>query len=147
PRVMTRLVLTSPFDKPLPLWVDEGVVRTSIPLAEQTKLDRRCRELLAAGRGGRLRVLFRMNELPADSPAVQGHHAARFLLLRVRDNRPLGVEPWRNENQRLLAFVTRGMAGDTVDSWNRAANEVYGFDSVDALEVAWLDWLKKPQSE
>jgi hypothetical protein len=32
------------------------------------------------------------------------------------------------------------------ESWNEAAKAAYGFESVDALAAAWLEWLKKPES-
>lgn len=47
---------------------------------------------------------------------------------------------------RLLAFVLVGSKKNTAESWNEAAKEVYGFESVDALEAAWLEWLAKPES-
>lgn len=28
--------------------------------------------------------------------------------------------------------------------WDKAAKEVYGFDTVDDLETAWIEWLKMP---
>jgi hypothetical protein len=31
--------------------------------------------------------------------------------------------------------------------WDKAAKLVYGFDSVDDLEAAWIEWLKTPESK
>jgi hypothetical protein len=51
-----------------------------------------------------------------------------------------------NPHSALLGFITVGLSENTAGSWDKAAREVYGFESVDALEEAWLEWLKKPES-
>jgi hypothetical protein len=45
----------------------------------------------------------------------------------------------RNPHRELIQFVERGLSPD----WDRAAKEVYGFGTVDDLESAWIEWLKK----
>jgi hypothetical protein len=42
----------------------------------------------------------------------------------------------------LLDFLRRGLNGE----WDEAAKYWYGFATVDALEEAWLEWLKTPPS-
>jgi hypothetical protein len=51
-----------------------------------------------------------------------------------------------DRHRRLVAFVARGTEGKDAAAWDRAAKDVYGFESVDALEQAWIDWLKTPGS-
>jgi hypothetical protein len=38
------------------------------------------------------------------------------------------------------------MEKNTAESWNIATKAVYAFRSVDELEMAWLDYLQKPES-
>jgi hypothetical protein len=38
------------------------------------------------------------------------------------------------------------MQGNTVEAWNMAARQVYGFDTVDVMEEAWLAALRTPPS-
>src|SRR5207247_774094 len=111
-----------------------------------------------AGRGVRLRVLFRMTDYPRDMMVTyaQGHSVCRFLLLRkVEVGMPVLSEVPHvnrlfrhrvNGHQLLLTFIEVGMAGNTAESWDQAAKDVYGFATVDALEQAWLDWMKTPAS-
>ena len=54
--------------------------------------------------------------------------------------------PQRPESA-LLAFLQLGMFDNTAKSWDQAAKEVYGFESVDALEEAWLKWLATGDSK
>ena len=94
-----------------------------------------------------------MNEYPRDMVVLyaQGHSVVRFLLTRwgadVVPVPPAGAEgviPTKlvehDPHQKLLRFLDRGMAA----GWDKAANEVYGFESVDALEAAWLESLRTP---
>jgi hypothetical protein len=118
--------------------------------------DQQVRELLNAGRGVRLRVLFRMTEYPKDTAVLsaQGHSVVRFLtqLPPPADEMVLKDAPvvgrsfpiGRDANRRLIAFVHLGAKGNTAESWARAASNLYGFESVDEMEAAWLASLKKP---
>lgn len=149
PHEITHLALAHHFGKPLPRWADEGIALMSESRPDQTAHDARCRDLLGEGRGLRLRVLFRLIEYPKDLMAVytQGHSVVRFLTRPVDGE---GELPWglsdTAASARLLRFLGMGSDGNTAESWDRAAKEVYGYDSVDALEEAWLAWLAKGQS-
>ena len=44
----------------------------------------------------------------------------------------------------LLAFLALGTGENSAASWALAAKEVYGFDSIDALEAAWIESLRAP---
>jgi RNA polymerase sigma factor (sigma-70 family) len=157
PKEVTHMVLAAHFGKPVPRWADEGIAELAWPNGEAV-LDNRMRDSLNAGRGIRLRTLFRMTEYPRDVAVLyaQGHSVVRFLLARadavpVLSDVPLLNQFYKNVRtdgrQRLLAFVRLGMDGNREATWNEAAKEVYGFDSVDKLEEAWLDWLHKPESK
>jgi hypothetical protein len=142
PHELTHVFLAHHFGKPLPRWADEGIALLAESSADQAGHDARCRDLLNEGRGVRLRVLFRMMDYPRDLMAVytQGHSVARFLLARTP------IDGSASKPAALIEFVRRGAAGNTAEGWDRAAKEVYGFDSVDALEQEWLDWLKTAES-
>ncbi len=159
PHEVMHALLASHFGKPIPRWADEGVAVLCESEYEQANHDAKLRELLSAGRGLRLKVLLPLGEYPKDMMALytQGHSVVRFL---VHQSGPVGVPLLKDiphvgglfknggadRHQRLLAFLHLGMKENKAESWRKAAKEVYGFESVDALEEAWLEWLSKPES-
>ena len=146
PHEVTHTVLAYHFGRPVPRWADEGGSVLSENDEERFSHDVRCREILNAGRGIRLRVLFRMTQYPRDMIVLyaQGYSVSHFLVKKGGDG--------REGRAKLLQFLAVGMQGDdqrfhgTPESWNAAANKVYGFESIDALEEAWLTALKTPPS-
>jgi hypothetical protein len=157
-------VLATYFGKPVPRWADEGIAVTAESVDVRFAHDVKAREYLNQGRGIRLTLLFPMTEYPRDMHVLfaQGNSLVEFLLFshscagvpllsKVLPPGLPGVDPKgqtakaTHARLRLLAFVRTGMEGNTSASWNKAAKEVYGFDSVDALEAAWLDWLREPR--
>jgi hypothetical protein len=146
PHEVTHTVLAEHFGRPVPRWADEGGSVLSENEQERYDHDIRCRELLNAGKGIRLRVLFRMAEYPRDMIVLyaQGYSITAYLVDRGGGG--------REGRGRLLQFLAAGMAGNdsknhgTVESWNNAARQVYGFESADALEEAWLKSLHTPPS-
>jgi hypothetical protein len=134
PHEVTHTVLAHHFGRPVPRWADEG----GSVLSEND--DVRCRELLNAGRGYRLQALFRMTEYPRDMIVLyaEGYSVCAFLVEKGGGG--------REGRGKLLQFLALGMQGNTVESWNNAVNRVYGYETVDALEKAWLDALKTPPS-
>ncbi len=140
PHEVTHTVLAHHFGRPVPRWADEGGSVLSENDDERYQHDIRCRELLNAGRGIRCRVLFRMTEYPRDMIVLyaQGYSLSHYLVSKGGDG--------HEGRGKLLQFLGMGMQGNTIESWNTAANKVYGFDSVDALEESWLAALKAPPS-
>jgi len=140
PHEVTHTVFAYYFRTPVPRWADEGGSVLSENDEERFSHDIRCRELLNGGRGIRLRVLFRMTEYPSDMMVLyaQGYSITDYLVRRGGDG--------HEGRAKLLQFLGYGMQGNTPDSWNQAANRVYGFDGIDALESSWLDALKSPPS-
>lgn len=146
PHEITHTVLAHHFGRPVPRWADEGGSVLSENDEERLNHDIRCRELLNAGRGIRLKVLFRMAEYPRDMIVLyaQGYSVSAYL-----------VEKGGNGHEgraKLLQFLEIGMQGHgqghhgTVESWNSAAQQVYGVETIDALEAQWLSALKEPPS-
>jgi RNA polymerase sigma factor (sigma-70 family) len=140
PHEVTHVVLATHFGRPLPRWADEGIAVLSEADADQFNHEVRARELLNAGRAIRLSTLFRMTEYPRDSVVTfaQGHSVCRFLLDRG------AAGPNRGREAALVAFLSLGMGENSVESWALAAREVYGLDSLDALEAAWIESLRAP---
>ena len=138
PHEVTHTVLANYFGRPVPRWADEGGSVLSENDEERFNHNVRCRELLNAGRGIRCRVLFRMTEYPRDMIVLyaQGYSISHYLVAKGGDG--------KEGRLKLLQFLSTGMQGNSAESWNNAANKVYGFESVDALEEAWLASLKNP---
>jgi hypothetical protein len=163
PRQVTHLVFATHFGRQLPRWAEQGVALLTETASGQVALDRQVREFLNAGRGYRLRTLLSIAEFPQDLSVLyaQSHSLVRFLLARTPTSAPFSSGMWvfgpdgdedsarqieeairKNARQGVIRFLTTGMAG----GWDKAVKEVYRFESVDALEQAWLEWLKTPES-
>jgi hypothetical protein len=140
PHEVTHTVLAHHFGRPVPRWADEGGSVLSENDEERFQHDVRCREILNAGRAFVLRTLFRMTEYPRDMSVLyaQGYSVTAFLVDRGGGG--------REGRGKLLQFLGTGMSGNTPESWNEASRRVYGFDSVDGMERAWLDSLRTPPS-
>ncbi|MFM8274708.1 MAG: hypothetical protein ACKODX_20590 [Gemmata sp.] len=138
PHEVTHTVLANHFGRPVPRWADEGGSVLSENDEERFNHNVRCRELLNAGRGIRCKVLFRMTEYPRDMIVLyaQGYSLCDYLVRKGGDG--------REGRARLLQFLGLGMQGNTNESWNAAASKVYGYDTVDTMEEAWLAALKTP---
>jgi hypothetical protein len=146
PHEITHTVLAYHFGRAVPRWADEGGSVLSENDEERFSHDIRCRELLNAGRGIRLRVLFRMAVYPKDMIVLyaQGYSVSAYLVEKGGGG--------REGRAKLLQFLAIGMQGNdpnyhgSVETWNDAARKIYGFDSVDMMEEAWLTALKTPPS-
>ena len=154
PRNVMSMVITSSFGKALPRWADSGLNQMAESTSAQAETDIRCRDLLNAGRGIRLKKLLVMKEFPRDMIVLhaQGHSVVRFLLAQkpVVDKRVLNeigaLENVPNEQWQFMLFLRLGMKQNTLESWNSAARTVYGYEDVDELEETWLRFLKKTES-
>jgi RNA polymerase sigma factor (sigma-70 family) len=155
PHEVTHLVLGTAAGQPVPRWADEGLAVLAESAEEQAVFDTRIREILERGRAFQVKALLAMSEYPRDAVALyaQAYSVARFLATRggklpaVKDvvyrGGTLTVD---TPERRLAAFVLLGSRGGFARGWEAAAKDVYGFDSLDALERAWLDWLFDPKN-
>jgi RNA polymerase sigma factor (sigma-70 family) len=136
PREIAETILATHFGKPVPRWAGGGIGRLHEPDAEQAGHDTLTRQLLNEGRGIRLKALFRMTEFPQDMTLLnaQSHSVCRFLLAEGQTR------------AALLGFVGNAMKDNSAEGWDRAAKTL-GFESVEALEKTWLEWLAKPESK
>ncbi len=144
PHEVTHTVLAHHFGQPVPRWADEGGSVLSENDEERFQHDVRCRELLNEGRGIKLNVLFRMANYPRDMMVLyaEGYSITAYLVEKGGGG--------REGRGRLLQFLSLGMQGSTRDAhgspetWDEACRRVYGFDSTNAMEKAWLDHLRNP---
>jgi hypothetical protein len=134
PHEVTHTVLAHHFGRAVPRWADEGGSVLSENEEEWFNHDIRCREILNAGRGMKLRALFPLKDYPRDMLIVyaQGYSVCDFLIYHHKGGR-----------QNFLKFVESGMKNRN-RNWDDAIREIYGYESVDAFEAAWLEFLAKP---
>lgn len=140
PREMCKLVLARHFHEslgdrtrnlPVSIRIGTPIVET-LPAQEQAHQFERFLVFQAGGKMRRLSDLFALTDpFTEDRNEVlaQGYAVTRFLLTR-------GTRP------QFLRFVESGVKGD----WNTAAKEVYDYKSLDAMEQAFLVWVKTPES-
>ncbi|HET6573338.1 MAG TPA: POTRA domain-containing protein, partial [Fimbriiglobus sp.] len=126
PKMMTHYVLAEHFNKPIPRWAADGMAIQEMPEREQAVYDSHCREILSAGQAVPLTTLFPLKMYKQGvSIETQGHSVIRFLVAT-------------NGHQAVIEFIERGMR----DEWDKPAKGVYGFDDVNALQKAWIEWMK-----
>jgi hypothetical protein len=130
PHEVTHTVFAYHFRQALPRWADEGGCVLSEDDAERRRHDQLVRQSLAKGRGYRLRVLFNMKDYPRSGEDVmtlyaQGYSVVRFL-----------VE--QSSKPAFLNFLNDGMR----QGWDAALLRHYGYQRVEELEEAWLQWLR-----
>jgi hypothetical protein len=82
---------------------------------------------LKTERGIPFNQMFAMTEYPGDILPLysQGYSVARYLIAR-------GGKP------KFMAFVGQGMQ---TNNWPAAVRDFYGFESLGALQLSWLDWV------
>ena len=131
PHEITHTVFAYYFKQPVPRWADEGGSVLSEDDIERSRHDQMCRQLLNAGRAMRVGYLFSLKDYPSDVMVLyaQGFSLSRFLV----DS---------GDRHTFLEFVRTGMHG----GWDQAVQRYYHFNSVNEMETAWIDSLRKPRS-
>lgn len=134
PHEITHTVFADHFGRPVPRWADEGGSVLSENDEERTNHDIKCRQLLNAGRGITLRVLFAMKEYPDDMIVTyaEGFSVSQYLIDQ-------------GGRKKFLEFIGLGMQKNN-RNWEEAVREVYAYDSVNQLEQKWIDSLHKPRT-
>ncbi len=127
PHEVAHTVLAEHFRGPIPRWADEGAAILSETGIAPKLHQKRARELLANGRAMRLTHLFGLRDYPADVGPLyaEGYSISRFLVEK-KDRAPY------------LKFITAGMT----DGWESAVSSSYGYESIDAMETAWIASLR-----
>ncbi len=128
PHEITHTVFATHFGRPLPRWADEGASTTVEHVAETSKQERLLIEFLKTDRGIAFNNMFAMTEYPRDILPLyaQGHSLARFLLAQ-------------GGKRKFVDYVGDGMKWN---SWTKATQKHYGYQSLSDLQVTWLDWVR-----
>ncbi len=132
PHEVTHTVLAHYFGQAVPRWADEGGSVLSENDEERYTHDVKCREMLNQGRGIALRHLFAMKDYPKDMHVLyaQGYSVCQYLIDQ------------EGGRKKFLQFVRVGMQNDN-HNWDEAVR-MYGFNSTDELQEAWLNTLRNP---
>ena len=130
PHEITHCLLAAHFGKAIPRWADEGIALLNEPANQQAQHDNKCRELLNSGKAISLKNLLTLTEYPTDMGVLyaQGHSVARFL--------------HEKDANKLLPLIAASFTG----GWDKALKATYGFNDADALQTAWLAWMRLPGS-
>lgn len=130
PHEVTHTVFAHHFRFPVPRWADEGGSVLSEDEQERARHDQLCRNYLNSPRGKLpLRRLFNLREYNEVSDVLiiyaEGFSVSEFLVNK-------------SDRKTFLDFVGMGMRG----SWDRACQTYYGYQTVEQLEEAWLQYLR-----
>ena len=132
PHEVTHAVIADGFRRPIPRWADEGIAITNENSNSQIRHAHMCRLILSEGRALRLKSFFETTDYLKDTMVTyaEGYSVVRFLI-GLKGRAPV------------LEFVKSGMK----DGWEFAAKHWYEFDSLDAMEKAWIDSLGRPAED
>ncbi|QDU59806.1 hypothetical protein Pan216_06390 [Planctomycetes bacterium Pan216] len=130
PHEVTHTVFAARFRRPLPRWADEGGAVLSEDYQELARHDLMVREMINGGRMIPLRRLFVLTEYPRDVMALyaQGFSVANYLV---------SLKGQEYGRQTFLDFAWDGQE----QGWDNAVRRHYGFNNVNELEQAWINWL------
>jgi hypothetical protein len=129
PHEVTHTIFASHFRKPVPRWADEGACTTVEHRSEVAKQERMLIDFLKTRRGIPFDQMFMMKDYPSDVMPLysQGHSLAQWLI----------------ESRGRKAFLTFLADGMRDENWRRAVREHYGFDGLNSMQNAWLEWVKQ----
>lgn len=129
PHEVTHTIFACYFRQPLPRWADEGACTTVEHTSEIAKQERLLIQFLKTGKGISFQRMFEMKEYPPDVMPLyaQGHSLTRYLI-------------GQHGKAKFLDFLGDGMEDE---NWPRAVRQHYGHDSLMALQVEWLDWVRQ----
>lgn len=131
PHEITHTVFAYHFRDRVPRWADEGGSVLSENDLERSRHDDLVRRSLAGGRAFRVRYLFDLENYPRDGQDVLTLYAQGYALTRCL------VE--RSSKPGFLNFL----ADAKKFGWDQALRTHYGFQSIEAFEQHWIDWMKK----
>lgn len=126
PHEITHTILAEWRGRSLPRWADEGAAMLSESAISREKHEQAMKSILRTGRPRPLTELLPRLDFPKDPKDVMAFYAQSFSLTDF-----LVTVGGR---KKFLSFVAKGAD----ETWNTAAELVYGFKSVEALEQAWL---------
>lgn len=132
---VTHTILADAFRKPVPRWADEGAATLSENQSEIQRYDALIRKRLKEGKALRLSHLFSLKDYPNDVTTFYSQSASVTAFLID------GVNLKGIERASFVRFVADGMER----GWQGAVQGIYGFETIEDLERAWIAWLRKTQ--
>jgi hypothetical protein len=129
PHEVTHTIFASYFRRPLPRWADEGACTTVEHSSERNKQQVMLVNFLRTNKGIAFDKLFAMKDYPPEVLPLysEGYSLARFL-----------IDQWGRK--KFLEFVGEGMQSE---NWPATLKKQYGFQNLQSLQDAWLDWVKQ----
>lgn len=132
PHELTHLLFAHHFGFRVPRWADEGGAILGEDDGQRGKHAKGFDKFLAEERRFPLRKLLDMKDYPADLACFYGQSYSFSEFLVATKGR-----------RAFLDFVGTG----PTDGWDGAAQAQYGFQTVEQLEQAWLDWTRRPRDK
>ncbi len=131
PHELTHVIFQQFFATPPPRWADEGGAILSEDGVQGALQHQLLRKMIADQRHFPLRRLFEMRDYPRDVLCLyaQGHSVAHFLVAE-------------KDHKTFLVFVRDG----TANGWDEAVKTQYGYETVEQLEAAWMNWLRRSKN-
>lgn len=132
PHEVSHAVFATHFGRPLPRWADEGAAMLAEDESEQRRHRLMIRDRLEDAASGYLRKILRMHDYPAGSRNmvdlyVTGYSLTAFLVQK-------------EDRENYVRFLVQAAR----TGWDRAVRDVYGYESIEALETAWRQWVRGP---
>jgi hypothetical protein len=129
PHEVSHTIFACHFRRPLPRWADEGAATLVEHESERMRQQQLVRQILGSRQRIPLRNLLGMTEYPTNMQDVMTLYAEGYALC------DLLVQ--KGGRSRYLSFLTAAHK----QGWERALKSHYGFQSIDALETEWKDWI------
>jgi hypothetical protein len=136
PHEITHTIFATHFGCALPRWADAGGSTTVEHASERAKQQANLIRFLKGNKGIAFSTMFRMTDYPPEMLPLyaQGYSLTRFLIMH-------GGEQGK---RKFVTFVGEGLRHR---NWTKATSEHYGFKSLQELQDAWVEWVKKGSPE
>lgn len=136
PHEITHTIFATHFGRALPRWADEGGSTTVEHASERAKQQANLIRFLKGNKGIAFSTMFRMTDYPPEMLPLyaQGYSLTRFLIMH-------GGEQGK---RKFVTFVGEGMQQK---NWTKSVNQHYGFKSLQELQDAWVEWVKRGSPE
>jgi hypothetical protein len=136
PHEITHTIFATHFGCALPRWADEGGSTTVEHASERAKQQANLIRFLKGNKGIAFSTMFRMTDYPPEMLPLyaQGYSLTRFLIMH-------GGEQGK---RKFVTFVGEGMQQK---NWTKSVSQHYGFKSLQELQDAWVEWVKRGSPE
>jgi hypothetical protein len=129
PHEIAHAIFAHRFGTPVARWADEGGAVLSEDKNQSERQERILRKVLESDKKLSISRLLAVRDYPMDVEAfyAQAYSLTRFL-----------VE--KNDKKKFVKFLAQGME----DGWEEAVRMHYGYETIEALEEAWLEFVRRP---